>query len=126
MRGHSDLRAKGAAQVELVEVGVLREMVERDRVAESLADVLQRASDGTRVVRMGVAEELGDSPGAPLRVHHQASRVDERPVDAATPLDEPHRRVAVDGIHEWGFAPVDSSLDGHAWQIGTEPFTARR
>ena len=57
VRRHSDLRTKGAAQVELVEVGVVREIVERDRVAESLAEVLQRASDGTRMVGMRVADD---------------------------------------------------------------------
>jgi hypothetical protein len=40
MRRHANLSTKGAAQVELVEVGVVREMVERDRVADSLAEVL--------------------------------------------------------------------------------------
>lgn len=57
MRRHSNLCTKGAAQVELVEVGVVREMVERDRVAESLTEVLECASDGTRVVRMRVADD---------------------------------------------------------------------
>ena len=57
VRRHSNLRTKGAAQMELVEVGVVREMVGRDRVAESLADVLQRAPDGTRIVGMRVADD---------------------------------------------------------------------
>ena len=52
-----NLHTKGAAQVELVEVGVVREMVERDRVAEPPADVLQRAPDGTRIVSMCVADD---------------------------------------------------------------------
>jgi hypothetical protein len=57
MRRHSNLRTKGAAQMEFVEVGVVREMVERDRVADSLAEVLQCASDGTRIVRLGVPDD---------------------------------------------------------------------
>ena len=47
VRWHSDLRTKGAAQVELIEVCVVREIVERNRVAEPFAEVLHRASDGT-------------------------------------------------------------------------------
>jgi len=57
MRRPSNLCTKGAAQVELVEVAVVCEMLERDRVGESLAEVLECASDGTRVVRMRVADD---------------------------------------------------------------------
>ena len=47
VRWHSDLRTKGAAQVELIEVCVVSEIVEPDRVAEPFAEVLHRASDGS-------------------------------------------------------------------------------
>ena len=47
VRWHSHLRTKGAAQMELIEVCVVREIVDLDRVAEPFAEVLRRASDGT-------------------------------------------------------------------------------
>ena len=68
----------------------------------------------------------GDSPFPRPRVYHQPGTVDERPIDAAASLDEPHHRVAIDGIHEWGLALLDSSLDGRARQIETELFAARK
>jgi hypothetical protein len=57
VRRHSDLRTKDAAQVELVEVCVVCEIVERDRVVESFAQVFHHPSDGTRMAGMCVADE---------------------------------------------------------------------
>ena len=56
VRRHADLRAKRAAQMELVEVSVGREIGEGDRVTQSRADVLPRAADGTRGVGMRAAD----------------------------------------------------------------------
>ena len=90
---------------------------------------LQQCSSATsfRVEQSLSSEHLdmSDSPFPRPRVYHQPGTVDERPIDAAASLDEPHHRVAIDGIHESGLALLDSSLDGRARQIETELFAAR-
>lgn len=47
VRGQAHLCTKHTAQMEFIEPGMVRKVVERDRVAKPLAEVLQRAPDGT-------------------------------------------------------------------------------
>jgi hypothetical protein len=82
VRRHSDLRAKRATQVELVELCVDRKIVEPDRISEVLAQVLLRAAHGTRIRRRVTdqgerADRLGDRDLERQPIATGADRIDQ-------------------------------------------------